>query len=129
MHDTSCQGEDIIIYQGKHSSIPTQDCNLAGPEVCRTEYISECWTKNEPHIVEDDVPSCRTEYKEKCVETQVIGIVNTRHSSNHNSLQSGYVTKQDCSKWPREVCTVKKKLRAKFNPVTKCEKVTNSDQS
>merc|ERR1712106_1176672 len=67
---------------------------------------SECWTKNDPHIVEDDVPSCRTEYEEKCIETQ-----------------SGYVTEQDCKKWPREVCTVKKELRAKFNPVTKCEKV------
>jgi len=83
-----------------------KDCNLRGPEVCRTEYISECWTKNDPHIVEDDVPKCRTEYEEKCVETQ-----------------SGYVTGQECRKWPREVCTVRKELKAKFNPVTKCDKV------
>ena len=39
--------------------------------MCRTEYISECWTKNDPHIVTDDVPKCRTEYEEKCVEKQV----------------------------------------------------------
>ena len=48
-----------------------QDCNLSGPEVCRTEYISECWTRNEPHQVVDDVPKCRTEYEEKCEYTQV----------------------------------------------------------
>merc|ERR1712198_279353 len=83
-----------------------KDCNLSGPEVCRTEYISECWTKNDPHIVVDDVADCRTEFIEKCVETQ-----------------SGYVTEQDCKKWPKERCTIKKEQRAKFNPVTKCEKV------
>merc|ERR1719233_240646 len=83
-----------------------KDCNLSGPEVCRTEYISECWTKNDPHIVTDDVPKCRTEYEEKCVEKQ-----------------SGYVTEEDCKKWPREVCSIQKELKAKFNPVTKCEKV------
>ena len=44
---------------------------MSGPEVCRTEYISECWTRNEPHQVVDDVPKCRTEYEEKCEYTQV----------------------------------------------------------
>ena len=43
--------------------------------------------------------------------------------NNRSSLQRGYVTEQDCSKWPREVCTVNKELKTKFNPVTKCEKV------
>ena len=85
-----------------------QDCNLAGPTVCRTEYLSECWTRTEPHLVEDDVPQCRTEYEEKCVEKQ-----------------SGYVTEEECTKWPRQVCTVQKEFKAKFNPVTKCEKVGN----
>jgi len=83
-----------------------KDCNLRGPEVCRTEYISECWTKNDPHVVEDDVPSCTTVYEEKCVDTQ-----------------SGYVTETDCKKWPKEVCSISKELKTKYNPVTKCEKV------
>ena len=48
----------------------------------------------------------RTEYEEKCELTQ-----------------SGYVTDEKCSKWPREVCTISKELRSKANPVTKCEKV------
>ena len=60
-----------LVSVNKCSHPPTQDCNLSGPEVCRTEYISECWTKNDPHIVEDDVPKCRTEYEEKCVEKTV----------------------------------------------------------
>jgi len=83
-----------------------KDCNLSGPEVCRTEYISECWTKNDPHLVEDDVPRCQTIQEEKCIE-----------------VTSGYTTANDCKKWPREVCTVTKELKTKFNPVTKCEKV------
>ena len=33
------------------------------------------------------------------------------------------MTEEECRKWPREVCTVRKELKAKFNPVTKCEKV------
>jgi len=83
-----------------------KDCNLSGPEVCRTEYISECWTKNDPHLVEDDVPRCQTVQEEKCVE-----------------VTSGYTTEEDCKKWPREVCTISKETKRKFNPVTKCEKV------
>ena len=38
------------------------------------------------------------------------------------------MTEEDCSKWPREVCSVEKQLKAKFNPVTKCEKVIQSAQ-
>ena len=60
----------------------------------------------------------------------------------HFLLQSGYVTDQKCSKWPREVCTIAKEFRSKVdgedimhlvsihsvtllqaNPVTKCEKI------
>jgi len=83
-----------------------KDCNLSGPEVCRTEYISECWTKNDPHLVEDDVARCQTVQEEKCVE-----------------VTSGYTTEEDCKKWPREVCTISKETKRKFNPVTKCEKI------
>ena len=28
-----------------------KDCNIQGPEICRTEYESECWTKQEEHDV------------------------------------------------------------------------------
>ena len=36
-----------------------KDCDVQGPEICRTEYESECWTKQEVHDVEDDVVECR----------------------------------------------------------------------
>ena len=36
-----------------------KDCDVQGPEICRTEYESECWTKQEVHDVEDDVVDCR----------------------------------------------------------------------
>merc|ERR1712042_2592 len=37
-----------------------KDCDVQGPEICRTEYESECWTKQEEHDVEDDVVTCET---------------------------------------------------------------------
>merc|ERR1712058_151091 len=37
-----------------------KDCEVEGPDICRTEYESECWTKQE-HDVEDDVVECKTE--------------------------------------------------------------------
>merc|ERR1712002_1247058 len=43
-----------------------KDCDVQGPEICRTEYESECWTKQEEHDVEDDVVECETVQEEKC---------------------------------------------------------------
>ena len=43
-----------------------KDCKIQGPEICRTEYESECWTKQEIHDVEDDVVNCETVEEEKC---------------------------------------------------------------
>ena len=48
-----------------------QDCNLSGPEVCKTEYITECFTVNNPKIVVDDIPDCETVYDQKCETKQV----------------------------------------------------------
>ena len=62
-----------------------QDCESSnGPEICRTEYESECTTSQEVHDVEDDVVECRTEVEEKCEDET-----------------SGYTTNTKCSKWPK----------------------------
>ena len=62
-----------------------QDCeSSSGPEICRTEYESECTTSQEVHDVEDDVVECRTEVEEKCEDET-----------------SGYTTNTKCSKWPK----------------------------
>ena len=82
-----------------------KDCSIEGPEVCRTEYESECWTKQEVHDVEDDVVSCETVVDEKCEDET-----------------SGYTTNTKCSKWPREVCSVSKKAVKKYTPITGCTK-------
>merc|ERR1712228_255121 len=82
-----------------------KDCDVQGPEICRTEYESECWTKQEVHDVEDDVVECRTEVEEKCEDET-----------------SGYTTNTKCSKWPREVCSVSKKNVKKYTPITGCTK-------
>ena len=82
-----------------------KDCDVQGPEICRTEYESECWTKQEVHDVEDDVVSCETVVDEKCEDET-----------------SGYTTNTKCSKWPREVCSVDKKNVKKYTPITGCTK-------
>jgi len=82
-----------------------KDCDVQGPEICRTEYESECWTKQEEHDVEDDVVECETIQDEKCEDET-----------------SGYTTFTKCSKWPREVCDVKKKRVTKYTPITGCTK-------
>ena len=33
-----------------------KDCDVQGPEICRTEYESECWTKQEVHDVSVECP-------------------------------------------------------------------------
>merc|ERR1712002_705095 len=82
-----------------------KDCDVQGPEICRTEYESECWTKQEEHDVEDDVVECETIQDEKCEDET-----------------SGYTTFTKCSKWPREVCSVEKKKVKKYTPITGCTK-------
>ena len=64
-------------------------------EVCRTEYKSECWPKQEEHDVEDDVVECENIQKEKCEDET-----------------SGYTTQ---TKWPSEVYK-------KYNLVSQCTK-------
>jgi hypothetical protein len=82
-----------------------KDCDIQGPEICRTEYESECWTKQEEHDVEDDVVECSTVKEEKCEDET-----------------SGYTTNTKCTIWPREVCNVNKKSVTKFTPITGCTK-------
>ena len=86
-----------------------QDCNLSGPEVCKTEYITECFTLNNAKIVVDDIPSCKTVYDEKC-----------------ETSQSGYTTDEEYKSWPKQVCSVDQQIKKKFDPKTKCEKVTKN---
>ena len=62
-----------------------KDCDATGPEVCSTEYESECETVQHPHDVEDDVVECRTEIQSKCED-----------------VTSGYTSSQQCSDWPVE---------------------------
>jgi len=82
-----------------------KNCDIQGPEICTTQYESECWTKQEVHDVEDDVVSCTTVQDEKCADET-----------------SGYTTFTKCSKWPREVCSVEKKAVKKYTPITGCTK-------
>ena len=37
----------------------------------RTEYVSECWSKDDEYTVLDDVPECETVTEQKCHEELV----------------------------------------------------------
>merc|ERR1712121_535257 len=84
-----------------------KDCDVQGPEICRTEYESECWTKQEAHDVDDDVVECETVYEEKCEDET-----------------AGYTTSTKCTRWPKEVCSVSRKpvtkLVPKLKPTEEC---------
>jgi len=82
-----------------------KDCKVQGPDLCRTEYEAECWTKQEEHEVVDDVVNCETVVEEKCAPEV-----------------SGYTTSEKCTKWPKEVCSISKQTVKKFTPITGCSK-------
>jgi len=82
-----------------------KDCNSPGEEICRTEYQSECWSKQIPHEVEDDVVSCETVEEEKCED-----------------VTEGYTTTKKCQKWPKQQCTVTKETTTKYTTMTGCHK-------
>merc|ERR1712072_1447589 len=94
-YDRRCHTTYVTQYESQQE----EECD----EICRTEYESECWTKQEVHDVEDDVVECTTEVEEKCEDET-----------------SGYTTNTKCSKWPREVCSVSKKPVKKYIPITGC---------
>jgi hypothetical protein len=82
-----------------------KDCDIEGEIVCRTEYQSECWSKQIPHEVEDDVVECNTVQDEKCEDETV-----------------GYTTTKKCQKWPRQECQLSKKAVTKYTTMTGCNK-------
>ena len=50
-----------------------KDCNVQGPEVCSTQYESECWTKNEEHDVSKLSDNLIFQIREYvCMETDFI---------------------------------------------------------
>ena len=55
--------------------------------------------------MEDDIVSCETVVEEKCEDET-----------------SGYTTNTKCSKWPREVCSVRRAVVRKVSPLTQCRK-------
>jgi len=82
-----------------------KDCDVAGEQICRTEYQSECWSKQIPHEVEDDVVTCQTVEDEKCED-----------------VTEGYTTSKRCQKWPRQQCSLTKQTVTKFTTMTGCNK-------
>ena len=58
------------------------------------------------HDVEEDHPTCREEFEEKCQE-----------------VTQGYSTSEECTKWPITKCTLEKKMVKKYTPETNCKKV------
>lgn len=57
----------------------------------RTEYESECWTKQEEHDVQDDVVECRTE-----VERDIFHVFRLIFFSNSNSTVTSPKSEHEC---------------------------------
>merc|ERR1712088_359420 len=70
-----------------------KDCDIEGEPICRTEYQSECWSKQIPHEVEDDVAECVTVQDRMCKEET-----------------SGYTTKEMCNRSKQNPRKVKKPI-------------------
>ena len=58
------------------------------------------------HEVEEDHPTCKEEFEEKCQQ-----------------VTQGYTTNEECTKWPITKCTLEKKTVKKYTPETNCKKV------
>ena len=59
-----------------------KDCEVAGPELCSTQYESECLTRTEEHEVTDDVVDCETVQEEKCRDDTAGYTTNTKVVTN-----------------------------------------------
>ena len=73
---------------------------------CRTAHETRCETRNHIHNVIDDVVSCRTVFETDCKD-----------------VTSGYTTTEECTKWPKVKCDVKKLDKTKVTPISECFKV------
>jgi hypothetical protein len=83
-----------------------KDCDMERETICRTEYQSECWSKQIPHevgdtvlsysnitlLAQDEVVECNTVQDEKCEGETV-----------------GYTITKKCQNWPRQECKLSKK--------------------
>merc|ERR1712189_48040 len=112
-----------------------KDCDDQGPEICRTEYESECWTKQEVHDVEDDVVECTTEVEEKC-EDETSGCTKEPrelcapagcgfkqgaeecYDKTQTVVQDS--PKEECSLEPQRTCRHVTKLVPKLEPTEEC---------
>ncbi len=82
-----------------------RNCDKPGPTVCENVYESECETRYHEHEVEEDVPECRIMQVEKC-----------------RDITQGYSTRQECDKWPKQVCELQTKTVKRYSPDTQCKK-------
>ena len=74
----------VLIHSFHHQRVldkerPSPCVGRCARSCCHCRYLnsflvifSECWTKNDPHLVEDDVPRCQTVQEEKCVEVKLM---------------------------------------------------------
>merc|ERR1712079_51782 len=97
-YDRRCHKSFTTTY----TAVQEEECD---EEICRTEYQSECWSKQIPHEVEDDVVSCKTVDEVKCEEETV-----------------GYQTKENYKKWPKQECSLSKQTVTKYTTMTGCHK-------
>ena len=115
-----------------------KDCDVSGPEICRTEYESECWIKQEEHDVEADVVECETIQAENC-RTEYESVCTTETVTNYvieNEQQCATRSVPECATTvrnvPEEQCatrTVQECTTVADNKCTTEEKCTTETQT
>ena len=74
--------------------------------MCRTEYRTECTTRQELHQVEEDVVECHTVQQEQCED-----------------VVEGHQTVRACESWPVERCSVSRGVVGRHQPRTSCHRL------
>ena len=74
-----------------------------GEVECRTEYKTECSTRQTAHQVMEDVVQCQTVSQEKCQD-----------------LSEGSQTRRECQSWPVQRCVVSQRNITKHSPTKAC---------
>merc|ERR1712020_472382 len=96
-----------------------KDCDIQGPEICRTEYESECWTKQEVKKY-TPITGCTKEPRELCAPAGCGFKQGTEECYDKTQTVVQDAPKEQCSLEPQRTCKHVTKLVPKLEPTEEC---------
>merc|ERR1712007_324630 len=103
-----------------------KDCDIQGPEICRTEYESECWTKQgcsvskKPVKKFTPVTGCTKEPRELCAPAGCGFKEGAEECFDKKQTVVQDAPKEQCSLEPQRTCKHVTKLVPKLTPTEEC---------